>query len=297
MSDMWNSFVLNLKLEMGAGKYLALVIIGMFFLWILGRYKKSQSTRHLMLFGITMTLLVIVPITGMLLMAYQTKFFDYRHLFLLLFPMVFIPWAITEALDQGVNYMKQNAEEGDLIKEKPWVVRTAGAAIAVCFLMLSGNLLTEGVEVNFTFAKDKVPASAMEVFELLEDRDVLIAPNEVIEYARAYDGDIKLIYGRDMWQPALRAYTYNTYDEETCEIYKWMQNEVVNIFLVSEEEKIEIGYERDCKAMDMIATTPCTVLAVPHEVYERMWQAMGAEGLKGFELLEETSQYAVLVRR
>lgn len=297
MVELWNSIAENLTLEMGAGKYLALVLMGIFFLWLLGRYKKNQNTRHLLLFLITITALVLIPLFGMPLMLYQTRFYNYRHLLLLLFPMVLIPWALTEALEQGIGMMKRNAEDGDLVKERPWIARLCGVAGVVIFLMLSGNMITEGVNANFTFSKDKVPAHVMEVLELVEDGDVLVAPNDVIEYARAYDGDLKLVYGRDMWQLALRAYTYNVYDEEIKEIYEWMQNPPLNYLNASPEDLAKEQKDLDKRALSLIDKTSCNVLVLPHVMYERIWTNQGAGGMFGFEMIEETSQYVVLVRR
>lgn len=297
MSDFWNSFVQNLSLEMGAGKYLALTLVGIFVLWLMGRYKKNEKTRHLLLFGITMSALVIVPISAMALMAYQTRFYSYRHLLLLLFPMVFIPWALTSAVEGGYSVMKQNAEDGELVKEKPFVARMLGVLIATCLSMLSGNLLTEGVEVEFTLSGDKVPAIVMEALELMEDGDVLVAPDEVIEYARAYDGDLKLVYGRDMFEPKLKAFTYNVYDENANRIYEWMQDEPLNLFGVSTEELKAMQREKDVKAMDAVANTLCNTLVLSHAMYERLWAELSADEMHGFEMLEETSLYVVLKRR
>ena len=297
MSDFWNSFVQNMSVEMGAGKYLALTLVGIFFLWLLGRYNKNERTRLLLLFGITISVLVIVPFTGMLLMAYQTRFFDYRHLLLLLFPMIFIPWALTEAVDQGYGALKRNAEEGELAKEKPWMARTVGILIAVLLLMLSGNLITEGVDVELTLSRDKVPADVEEVLELLEDGEILIAPDEVIEYARAYNGDLQLVYGRDMFEPGLKAYTYNVYDKDVCEIYEWMQNLPIDTFELDADKRMQLQREKDKEAMALIADTPCSALVLSHATYERLWQTLEAGDLQGFEMLEETTQYTVLIRR
>lgn len=296
MVDFLNVFMQNFSVEMKAGKYLALIIVGILFMWLLGKYKKQQSTRTLLLYGIVISILVLFPFTGFLLAKYQTQFYVYRHLFLLLFPMVFIPWALVEAFENGLGLMKRNAEEGDFVKEKPWIARFIGVLIAATLLMVSGNVLTEGVETEFTLNKEKVPTDVVEVLELLEKGDVLIAPNDVLEYARSYDGDIKLIYGRDMWQPALRAYTYHTYDETTCQIYEWMQDKPLNYFNVSKEDIQEMQIEQDRTAFGLIGSTACNVLVLPHTVYERVWVNLGPEGMTGFEIEEETTKYVVLVR-
>lgn len=297
MRDFLVRFLQDLSQEMVSGKYLALTIVGIFFLWLLGKYKKNEKTREMLFFGIVMSFLVIVPLSGFVLSTYQTQFFGYRHLLLLLFPMVFIPWSLTEAVEQGVSLVKRNAEDGELAKEKPWIVRLVGIAVVVCLLMVSGNLITEGVDTNFSIVKEKMPTKVVEVLELLEDGDVVAAPNLIVEYARSYDGDIKLIYGRDMWQPALRAYTYNVYDETTCEIYRWMQNEPLDYFNMSNEELEGIQKEEDQRAFSLIASTTCNVLVLPHEMYDRVWTYVGVEGMGGFELVEKTTGYVVMKRK
>lgn len=297
MVEFWNVFMQSFAEEMRAGKYLGLIIVGVMLLWLLGKYRKQQGTKLLLLYGITICLAVAVPLGGYVLAKFQTAFFSYRHLLLLLFPMIFIPWALVEALETGLGLMKRNAEEGDMVREKPWVSRFLGVIVATTLLMLSGNMLTEGVDTEFTLAKEKVPTRVMEVLELLEKGDVLVAPNEVLEYARSYDGDLKLIYGRDMWQPALRAYTYHSYDEATCQIYEWMQNEPLNYFNVSEEDMDSIQMEEDQAAFQLIASTACNTLVLPHAMYERVWTNLGPEGMKGFEMEEETTEYVVLVRK
>ena len=52
----------------------------------------------------------------------------------------------------------------------------------------------------------------------------LWAPREILEYARTRDGKISLLYGRDMWDAALHAYSYDVYSEETEALYRWMEH-------------------------------------------------------------------------
>lgn len=297
MIEFLSVFMQNFSEEMRAGKYLALIIVGVLFLWLMGKYKKLQGTRILLLYGISICLAVLIPVSGFVLAKYQTLFFSYRHLLLLLFPMIFIPWALVETLENGLGHMKRNAEEGDLVREKPWITRFLGVVVAAGLLLVSGNMLTEGVDTEFTLAKEKVPTRVMEVLELLEKGDVLVAPNEVLEYARSYDGDLRLIYGRDMWQPALKAYTYHTYDEAACQIYEWMQNQPLNYFDVSDEELEKYQAQIDQAAFQLIGSTSCNTLVLPHAVYERVWTNVGLDGMSGFEMEEETSEYVVLTRR
>jgi len=52
----------------------------------------------------------------------------------------------------------------------------------------------------------------------------LWAPQEIMEYTRAYDGDIYLVYGRNMWDDALMGYSYETYGDMEQSLYQWMES-------------------------------------------------------------------------
>ena len=51
----------------------------------------------------------------------------------------------------------------------------------------------------------------------------LWAPQEILSYTRAVDGQICLLYGRNMWDRYLDAYIYDTYDETREQLYLWME--------------------------------------------------------------------------
>ena len=60
------------------------------------------------------------------------------------------------------------------------------------------------------------------------DAPCLWAPREILEYARMWDGagedaSFTLLYGRNLWDKALNAYTFDVYPEEMEELYLWME--------------------------------------------------------------------------
>lgn len=64
----------------------------------------------------------------------------------------------------------------------------------------------------------------------------LWGPREVMEYARVIDGSVRLIYGRNMWDEALNAYSYDVYSEQTRGLYLQMCSlEKTGQFLMDDE--------------------------------------------------------------
>ncbi|MBQ3898660.1 MAG: hypothetical protein II741_02330, partial [Lachnospiraceae bacterium] len=51
---------------------------------------------------------------------------------------------------------------------------------------------------------------------------IILAPPFITEYSRLYSGDIKTLYGRDIWNGSLAPYNYTVYSEEIKDLYYWM---------------------------------------------------------------------------
>ena len=52
---------------------------------------------------------------------------------------------------------------------------------------------------------------------------LLWAPRPVLEAVRRQTGGIRLLYGRNMWEPAAAAYAYDTYPMEQQRLFDWME--------------------------------------------------------------------------
>ena len=50
----------------------------------------------------------------------------------------------------------------------------------------------------------------------------LWAPQEIMAQARSLKGNIRLVYGRNMWQENVNAFSYDTYSDDQKIIYIWM---------------------------------------------------------------------------
>lgn len=199
-----------------AGKIAALLLVGILLFWFAGkRLKKSYAV--LGVYTTVMTVLCICPLTAGVLMQYQTKFYDYPWIWGYVPVTVFIALVLT-VVWCGVlqRYEKQ--------KNKTWkcVGFTLVLFAVVCLCGHVENVVWNHAEEE---AKYEEAVQVLEAFPHEEGTEIVLwAPQKIMEYARMIDGSIKLPYGRNMWERALNAYTYDVYGEKEIILYEWMKN-------------------------------------------------------------------------
>lgn len=189
--------------------------------------------RRLAVYGGIAVSLCILPVTAAVLMKYQTAFYDYPWIWSI------VPFTALIALG-GTVFLSDYLKRG-----KGWrTVLYNGALILLCagVLTLCGGPGESGEE---SVAERERRENAAAVLEELcvrygedgrECRFCLWAPREIMEYARAENGNICLLYGRNMWDVSLDAYSYDVCTQEQRELYQWMEQLA--------EEEISIGATR-----------------------------------------------------
>lgn len=170
---------------------------------------------RLMIYAAGMMLFCICPVTAIVFMKYQTAFYDYGWIWSL------VPLTGVIALG-GTMFLTQQWRQDESWKSMGY--NTILTIVSVGVLFLCGNLGTESVDMvqanqDRTYAEDVLE----QVRQHCEADVCLWAPAEVLEYARL-DGDTELLYGRNMWDVALNAYSYDTYNEEEHLLYQWMEH-------------------------------------------------------------------------
>jgi hypothetical protein len=208
MIEMMNTARIGWLAYMDYGKYTALFLSGLLFLWL--TVSRSKLQTHLLRYGVLTLGLVIFPISAALLMVYQTPFYDYRWLLSLVPITPLIAYSI--ALVSEGRYPK---------------------GIKMVFLCLLPALLLLGAPVGETSLQERslLTDNAKQVRHILDeltldgntDTIYLWAPKDVLSWVRIEDGTIKLPYGRNMWEPALNAYTYDTPTKAATQMYTWME--------------------------------------------------------------------------
>ena len=208
------------------GKLMALFLAVLLLLWFGNRKYRQGVVKKLLIYTGILTVLAVIPVTAAILMAYQTKFYDYEWVWSLV-PITAITAYGGVVLFTMLTEEKIGKLSGGFQNRK---IRTvlAGLLLAV-ILFLSGNMGNPAWDMD-TARNEKLQAQkAVELLreecpeELLADPICLWAPREILEYARMFDGDITLLYGRNMWDKALGAYSYDTYDISEELLYLWME--------------------------------------------------------------------------
>lgn len=194
------------------GKLAALLLASLLFLWF-GRKKAEQRT--LRLYATVMTVCCIFPPGAAVLMAYQTKFYDYMWIWSLVPMTAVTAWGIVLAL------------EGLWPDFRPgqWRRGLPAGAILLGAVLLCGSLGRPVWSDKGQAAERSHAYSVLDELEEVwqEERLCLWAPQRIMEYAREANPEILLPYGRNMWDTSLNGYAYDVYDENIVEMYLWME--------------------------------------------------------------------------
>lgn len=195
-----------------SGKLVVLLLASLLFLWF-GRKHREQG--DLLRYTAITTFCCILPVTAVLLMLYQTRFYDYEWIWSL------VPLTGMTAYGITVFLTEYGTEAG---REK------GHRNIAVPFLLLAAILLSGDMgNTEEEWDRQRTEnARAKDVLEQLGEEysggDICLwAPREILEYARETDGSLRLPYGRNMWDLSLNGYSYDTYEESTIRMYQWME--------------------------------------------------------------------------
>ena len=239
------------------GKYAVLFLGSLVVLWALqvavntaGGGKEVNSFResgtlkrrtHLLIFASVMAGLAIFPLTAAVFMKYQTSFFDYEWIWSSVPVTLIIAWGITEI------YLKCYRERWR--GKKGTAAAFAGILLAIVFLCgnmgqgVKNRLLTESGEQKAAVIMDKLGENGN------TQNISLWAPADILQYAREIDGNIKLLYGRNMWEKALNAYSFDTYDEQVCKLYEWMEQLAVSDMTASSAGQSLVSGDSDSDDM------------------------------------------------
>lgn len=228
-------------------------------------HRKKLRQTSLLLYAAVSTAAVILPVTAVLLMLYQTRFYDYEWIWSAVPATAMTAFAATVFVTED-------------LKERLKESRTGQAAV---LLLLLGMLFLAGGAGSSKPTKEPAGLSGAEVskmlttiHEKLPDTTVrLWAPSEILTHVREYDGSILLLYGRNMWDAHLNAYSYDTYPDNMQEMYVWMQDPYrwmegrSLIAEISDEECLQAALEYDVNCILLPKAIRAEALCVFSEDY------------------------------
>lgn len=203
----------------GLGSYfqsshMVVLVFGiLLYFFVAGSVRRVQEKRLLTVTAVLLAL-VLFPGSAAVLMLYQTRFYGYHWIWSLVPTTLCIAWGGTLILWDLTGQQRRDGRAG-------WRL-AAGMAALLALLLLTGNL------GNLRSADEaQKPARQMAVYleeEVPESREALLwAPRSVLEEVRRHTGEIRLLYGRNMWEPEAAAYAYDTYPMEQQRLFDWME--------------------------------------------------------------------------
>lgn len=296
MTAFWNGMQSGYQQYTWGGQYLGLFFVILLFLWLTGKNKMAQKEKYLLHYGAGMTALILFPPTAWILTKYQTPFYAYSHLFLLLPMTVVLAWGLTEVWEHAMAYTEKQAESRKFVVKHKKLCECAAALACALLLMLSGTVAFAARPTAKTEGSMKIPRETQEVLHILEEAgpedELLLAPDEILEYARSYSGKFRLLYGRNMWNGALNAYTYDTYSDTLQEIHGWL-NSLQDVTGTSATG----GNMNAEEALQAIRESGCTILVLSRQKYEEPVFSRALKDADCFKLMEETAEYVILQKK
>lgn len=188
------------------GKLMALLIASIGILWLA---HKKKIDRVFLYYLTIMTIACIFPLSACILMMYQTRFYDYPWIW----SMVPISAGIAYAMVVITGEIWANLT---IVKTKK-VIFTA-ALIGIILLCGLSGLMKDGNGILSEEGEQVVEAlSAMDT-----NNNMVWAPREIVTALRQRSG-VKVLYGRNMWDTSVSAYSYDVYNEQVRDCFDWME--------------------------------------------------------------------------
>ncbi len=208
---------------------LALLLAGIF----CGRKLAGEKANRMLVYTVVMLFLVVCPVTAVGILLYQTGYYDYEWAWSLVPVTIVLAYGMTMLLEQKFTKKKL----------------VAGICVVAAVLFLSGNQGSlQKPEATELVARTQIE-SILRCLKEQPGQKLLWAPKNIMQEVRRRDGNILLIYGRDMWDAKAGAYDYEAYNETLTQAYLWLEEVVeleYQLKAVTEAEKAfaEICEER-----------------------------------------------------
>lgn len=245
------AFVRNvLQTEGAAGKYLALFCLALLIIWLLGRERRGQAGDVLLAYGIiSLAVIIFSPILYFLLQKWKIGV-EYQ-VYLWLLPILIVTAYAAVLLSTS---MEQRAGlDGE---KKKWL------CVAACIFVtsMSGTVLPYTSAATKLKYVDQNAAAAIEAViaqkEFVEGPVVLAAQQEIVERIRSYDGEILLLYGKDMWMEDANTAVADVYPQDYVYLY----------------ERMEVDYQDPEEMAGLAERFGCNVLVLREKIPEDTMQ-------------------------
>ena len=190
--------------------------------------------------------LMIFPVTGIVFLIYQTRFYDYGWIWSCVPLTAVLAWGIVTVIYDEMASEPATAQKTAGEKKLTWA-RYCGLAAAAAVLFMCGN---QGRVQQVSEETTQMRQAGQEILEYLEEENLLQdhvvwGPAEIMQYMRSHNGEVELFYGRDMWDAKAGAYDYEAYLPEETACYEWMEivSSAHNLYLLNVQQAPDAVHE------------------------------------------------------
>lgn len=218
-------------------KIVVILVAVLLLFWLKEKKAVDNKGNRLLLYAAIMTVVLLCPLTAVAVLVYQTVFYDYA-------------WAWSM-----VPIFPVLAYAGVVLYEewKPALTKTRtifATMLLVVLLFVCGN---QGVLQTVGAQDVEERYRAEGIVRVIGDKSaggesILWGPKRIMQEVRRQTGEIKLVYGRDMWDEKSGAYDYGAYSTDYIEAYEWMEL----VALLSGEATGEESFHRLCGEYELM---------------------------------------------
>lgn len=196
---------------LGTGEYFTVnKLITICLAIILYEFFVHEKLNAFMKYTLVALLLVLLPVTAVVLLKYQSALYEYG----LLWTLVPVTAVVSYA---GVRFLWDMLPGMEKTGKGKYVIGT----LAVCgIIFLLGN---RGIVQRVSLEEAELRRGYEQLAEALPEETMLWGPRDMMQWIRRKNGDVKLAYGLDMWDAKAAAYDGDAYAPELIEAYEWMQ--------------------------------------------------------------------------
>lgn len=197
--------------------YMIVLALGLLLYFFVAETKLQPREKRLLRLVTVLLVLVLFPVSAVTLMLYQSRFFSYFWIWSLVPVTLFVSWGSVTLLWKMTRQNRRDGRAGQRL--------LIGMGVLLALLLLTGNM---GSIQTVSEEKKSLSSRAGQVTSYLQERpeieDTLLwAPRSVLEAVRQRNSGIKVLYGRNMWEPDAAAYAYDTYPVERQRLFDWME--------------------------------------------------------------------------
>lgn len=195
----------------GMAEYFAVnKLLAVCFAILLYEFFVHERLSHFIRYNLVVLLLVLIPPVAVVLLIYQPAIYEYGFVWTLVPVIALASYAVVRFMWDILPGMEKSGRWRYFV----------GISVICGLVYFSGN---REILQTVSLEEAALRSGYEQVADSLSEGTVLWGPRDLMQWVRRKNGDIKLVYGLDMWDATAAAYDGDPYGPELTAAYEWMQ--------------------------------------------------------------------------